>query len=138
MDALQAAVLNHRLDHLDAVITRRREIASRYQQLLSSREEIFVPPCRQEEFNTFHTFVIQCDRRNELQQHLSACGIQTAIHYPKPIHLQPAACELGHKVGDFPVTEELAERILTLPVNQYVSDADVDRIAAEIQQFYAN
>ena len=80
-----------------------------------------MPPCRNEEFNTFHTFVVQVDRRDELQAYLQGRGIKTAIHYPVPIHLQPAARALGHKKGDFPVTERQAERILTLPVNQYMS-----------------
>jgi dTDP-4-amino-4,6-dideoxygalactose transaminase len=94
-----------------------------------------VPPCRNEEFNTFHTFVVQVDRRDELQQYLRERGIKTAIHYPIPIHLQPAARELGHKKGDFPATERQAERILTLPVNQYMSRADVEAVAGEVLAF---
>lgn len=134
MDTLQAAILNYRLDKLPDVIVKRRANAALYQRLLK-HEKIFVPPCRNEEFNTFHTFVIQVDRRDELQQHLKGIGIKTAIHYPIPIHLQPAANGLGHKKGDFPMTERQADRILTLPVNQYMTKSDVETVAAEVMAF---
>ena len=74
------------------------------------------PACLPAEFNTFHTFVVQVGRRDELQTYLAAHGIGTAIHYPVPIHLQPAAADLGYGVGDFPVAEYQASRILSLPV----------------------
>src|SRR5262245_20481323 len=135
MDTLQAAVLNYRLDKLPEVIAKRRANAALYQGLLR-HDRIYVPPCRNEEFNTFHTFVIQVDRRDELQAHLKDRGIKTAIHYPVPIHLQPAARGWGHKPGDFPVTERQAGRILTLPVNQYMSEADVRTVATEVLAFF--
>ena len=134
MDALQAAILNYRLDKLPDVIARRRANAAHYQGLLR-HEQIYVPPCRNDEFNTFHTFVVQVDRRDELQAYLKDRGIKTAIHYPVPIHLQPAAHALGHKKGDFPITERQAERILTLPVNQYMSQGDVEIVAGEVLTF---
>jgi dTDP-4-amino-4,6-dideoxygalactose transaminase len=135
MDVLQAAILDYRLDKLPDVIAKRRENAARYQRLIK-HEKVFVPPCRQDEFNTFHTFVIQVERRDDLQRHLRAIGIKTAIHYPVPIHLQPAAAGLGYRKGDFPVTERQAERILTLPVNQYMSAKDVEAVAGEVLAFY--
>jgi dTDP-4-amino-4,6-dideoxygalactose transaminase len=135
LDVLQAAILDYRLDKLPAVIAARRQNAATYQRLLQ-HDAIFVPPCRQDEFNTFHTFVIQVDRRDELQRHLREIGIKTAIHYPVPIHLQPAAAPLGHGKGDFPVTEQQAERIITLPVNQHMTAADVENVAAEVLAFY--
>lgn len=137
MDTLQAAVLNYRLDKLPDVIAKRRANAALYQKLLH-HERLYVPPCRNEEYNTFHTFVVQVDRRDELQAHLRSIGIKTAIHYPVPIHLQPAAKSLGHKMGDFPMTERQAERILTLPVNQYMSPADVETVAGEVLAFLKN
>ena len=135
MDVLQAAMLDYRLDKLPAVVARRRENAALYQRLIR-HDKVFVPPCRQDEFNTFHTFVIQAERRDELQRHLREIGIKTAIHYPVPIHLQPAAAGLGYKKGDFPVTEDQAEKILTLPVHQFMSANDVETVAAEVLDFY--
>ncbi len=137
MDTLQAAVLNYRLDKLPDVIAKRRANAAMYQKLLN-HERLYVPPCRNEEYNTFHTFVVQVDQRDKLQAHLKNIGIKTAIHYPVPIHLQPAARSLGHRTGDFPMTERQAERILTLPVNQYMSPADVETVAGEVLAFLKN
>ena len=134
MDTLQAAVLNYRLDKLPDVIAKRRANAALYQKLLH-HERMYVPPCRNEEFNTFHTFVVQVDKRDQLQAHLKEIGIKTAIHYPVPIHLQPAARALGHRMGDFPMTERQAERILTLPVNQYMNPSDVETVAREVVAF---
>jgi dTDP-4-amino-4,6-dideoxygalactose transaminase len=137
MDVLQAAILEYRLDKLPEVIAKRRENAALYQRLLK-HDKVFVPPCRQDEFNTFHTFVIQAERRDDLQRHLREIGIKTAIHYPVPIHLQPAAASLGYRKGDFPATEQQAEQILTLPVNQYMRAEDVETVAAEVLDFYRN
>jgi dTDP-4-amino-4,6-dideoxygalactose transaminase len=135
MDVLQAAILEYRLDKLADVIAKRRANAALYQRLIK-HEKVFVPPCRQEEFNTFHTFVIQVERRDELQRHLRGIGIKTAIHYPVPIHLQPAAAGLGYRKGDFPAAEGQADKILTLPVNQHMSAKDVETVAAEVLDFY--
>lgn len=134
MDTIQAAILRFRLKRLDSVTARRRANAKYYQQHLP-HPGIFIPPCRAGEFNTFHTFVIQVDNRDALQNYLLERGIRTTIHYPVPIHLQPAAEKLGHKRGDFPKTEEQAERILTLPVNQFITREEQDAVIAEIHRF---
>jgi dTDP-4-amino-4,6-dideoxygalactose transaminase len=81
--------------------------------------------------------VVQTDRRDDLQQVLAGKGIETAIHYPVPIHLQAAAVHLGHRRGAFPVTERQAQRILTLPVNQFLSDADISYICDGVREFFA-
>jgi dTDP-4-amino-4,6-dideoxygalactose transaminase len=134
MDTIQAAILRFRLKRLDSVTARRRANAKYYQERLP-HPGVFMPPCREEEFNTFHTFVIQVDNRDALQAYLQERGIKTTIHYPVPIHLQPAAKGLGHKQGDFPKTETQAERILTLPVNQFITSEEQDAVIAEIHHF---
>ncbi len=136
MDTIQAAVLNHRLDQLGHVIESRRAAAKRYQHRFAGSEHVFAPSCQPQEFNTFHTFVVQSERRDELQAHLDEAGIRTSIHYPVPIHLQPAAQELGYKPGDFPVAEQQANSILSLPVNPHVSIHDIDTVAATLLGFY--
>jgi dTDP-4-amino-4,6-dideoxygalactose transaminase len=135
MDTLQAAILRFRLGRLDAVSEQRRANAAYYQKNLA-HAQIFMPPCTAEEYNTFHTFVIQVDRRDLLQFYLSQRGIKTAIHYPVPIHLQPAAAKLGYGPGSFPVTERQAQRILTLPVNQFLRRTELDAVIQEIHQFF--
>ncbi|MBM3554767.1 MAG: DegT/DnrJ/EryC1/StrS family aminotransferase [Alphaproteobacteria bacterium] len=136
MDNIQAAVLSLRIDKLDAINRRKREIAARYRELLDP-SRAFIAPCRPIEFNTFQTFVAQLDRRDELHIHLAKRGIQTGIHYPAPIHLQPAARHLGHKVGDFPRAERQAKRILSLPAFPQIGDSDIRRVAEEINAFLA-
>ncbi len=127
MDSIQAAILNYRIDKLDNVTKKRRENAELYYSLLD-HSKIFIPPIRAEEFNTFHTFVIQVNDRDILKEKLLKLGIETGIHYPIPIHLQPAAKNLEYKEGDFLVTENQAKKILTLPVNQYLEREEIEYI----------
>jgi len=133
MDALQAAILRYRLGRLPSIIERRRKNVALYRNLLHSAA--FNPPERSDEFIAYHTFVIQADRRDELKAHLAAHGVETAIHYPVPIHLQPAAAQFGYARGAFPVCERQAERILTLPIHPWLSEVDVAFVARTANQF---
>jgi dTDP-4-amino-4,6-dideoxygalactose transaminase len=81
--------------------------------------------------------VVQTTRRDELQKYLAGRGIETTIHYPVPIHLQPAASSLGHGKGAFPVTERQAGEILTFPINQFLSSADISHVCATVREFFA-
>lgn len=134
MDALQAAILSFRTTELDWVISQRQRNAEQYAQLLNS-EIVFVPKQDASEFNSYHTFVIQVDHRDELREYLKEFGIETGIHYPIPIHLQPASRNLGFPNGSMPVTELQAARILTLPIHQFLSQAQVARVAELVNQF---
>ena len=135
MDTLQAAILRHRLTRLPQISERRRKNASLYGRLLDA-QSVFAPVETPAEYNTYHTYVIQADRRDQLQSYLAQRGIGTAIHYPVPIHLQPAARDLGYRKGQFPAVERQAERILTLPVNQSLTEDDVRYVAANVNQFF--
>ena len=135
MDSLQAAILTMRLERVDSVIDRRRRNAARYRERLDA-EHAFAPPARDDDFDTYHTFVIQVNRRDELKRHLEKCGIGTAIHYPVPIHLQPAAASLGYKKGEFPRAEAQAARILSIPIHQFLEPDDIDYIADTINGFF--
>lgn len=136
MDTLQAAILRMRLPRVAGVIARRRANAARYDAQLD-RAHTFVAADAAGVFNTYHLYVVQVDRRDELQAFLAARGIATKIHYPVPIHLQPAAESLGYKRGSLPVTERQAERILSLPVNQFLAAEDIAYVAAAINEFFA-
>lgn len=135
LDTVQASILRLRLSRLDSVIERRRRNATLYRQALGARH-IYVPPERPDTFDTFHTFVIQADRRDALKTWLADHGIGTAIHYPRPIHLQPAAARLGCQAGDLPATERQATRILSLPVHQFMSEDDVAYVAQWVNAFF--
>lgn len=135
MDTLQAAILLSRLQRLDDVIAVRRRNAEIYRNNLPEAH-VFTPPCHPQEFNTFHTFVVQVDRRDALQTFLADRGIGSAIHYPVPLHLQPAAAYLGYARGAFPVAERQAGRILSLPIHQFLSEGDILDVCAAVHEFY--
>jgi len=136
MDALQAAILNYRLKSVDEVISLRRRNAFLYQDLLDSTN-VFMPNDRDTEFNTYHTFVIQVQQRDELQKHLLSRGIQTAIHYPIPIHLQPAYKKISNgAIEHYKNCEYQAHHILTLPVHQGLKEEDIRYVAKSVNEFF--
>ncbi|MEK7233792.1 MAG: DegT/DnrJ/EryC1/StrS family aminotransferase [Elusimicrobiota bacterium] len=134
LDTLQASILNRRLPSLAKVTRARRRTADLYRKGLAGIVECprDAAGCR----DAYHLFVIQCDRRDELQRFLKANGVSTAVHYPTPIHLQAPARKLGYKKGDFPETERQSARILSLPVHQYLTRAQIGHVIGAIQRFY--
>ncbi len=136
LDTVQAAILLVKLNLLEEWTERRRANAAFYQGALRGIPWLAVPEDRREERAVYHTFVVQADRRDELKEHLAGCGIETAIHYPVPIHLQEAAADLGCPAGSFPVAERQAKRILSLPVHQGLEREDLERIAGAIREFF--
>ena len=134
MDNLQAAILNYRLDKLEEVTQKRRNNAKSYFDRIKN-QHVFIPKEKDSEYNVYHTFVIQTKYRDELKEYLSKNEISSAIHYPVPIHLQPAAKKLGYKLGDFPVTEKQSKEILTLPINQYLTSNELERVISRINNF---
>lgn len=135
MDEIQAAILNYRIKRLDTVINKRRFNADRYRKLLN-KDFVFLPTEEKGNFSSMHTFVIQCDNRDLLATFLAENGVQTAVHYPRPIHLQPAAKYLGYQEGDFPVTEKQANCILTLPIHQNLTEKNIHIISGLINHFF--
>ena len=135
MDNLQAAVLNYRLKNLQKIIEQRRKNVELYDKYLD-KKCVFFPNEKKHEYNSYHTFVIQVDKRDQLKKYLKKNKIMTSIHYPIPIHLQPAAKFLGYKRGSFKNAEIQAKRILTLPINQYLTKLDIERISNKINIFY--
>ena len=135
LDELQAAILNVKFKYLDKWTKRKREIAAFYQKKLSNI--VKVPLDKSNENAVYHTFIIQADKRNQLQKFLLQKGIETKIHYPISIHLQKAAKFLGYKKGDFPKTEEQAEKILSLPIYPELKEEQLELIVDEIRNFYS-
>ncbi len=134
MEGIQGAVLNVKLPHMAAWTARRRAIAHRYHQLLASTPLVLpleAPDCT----SVFHLYVVRHPRRDALKDFLQAKGIGTALHYPKPLHLQKCYAELGHKPGDFPVSERAAGACLSLPVYPQMTDEQVEYVAASIRDF---
>jgi dTDP-4-amino-4,6-dideoxygalactose transaminase len=129
MDGLQAAVLRVKLRHLEGWNQRRRELAARYRFLLEDIPQV-QPVSTHEGGPIYHLFVIECDVRDEIRQRLEAARIATGIHYPIPLHLQPAF--VVDERPSLPVTEKAAGRIVSLPIFPEMTDAEVDCVVTEL------
>lgn len=134
LDTIQASILSVKLQHLDEWSAARRHNAKRYNQLLADSDLILPVEADQTE-PVYHLYVVRTDRRDELQAYLQERGIATVIHYPIPVHMQKAHESLGHKMGDFPLTEEYAEQILSLPMYPELSDEQAQYVAEAIYEF---
>jgi len=137
LDTIQAAMLLVKLKHLDAWTEGRRRNAAFYQKALAGVPALLVPGDQKHEKAVYHTFIVQSERRDELKVFLAARGIDTAIHYPRPIHLQDAAAPLGKPRGSYPVAERQAERILSLPVYPELTREQLEWVAASIRDFHS-
>ena len=135
MDVLQAEILNYKLKNLNKIIKSRRYNFKLYARYLN-KDNVFFPSEKKYQFNTYHTFVVQVEKRDKLQNYLKLNGVDTAIHYPIPIHLQPASKYLNYNIGDFPVAEKQAKNILTLPIHQNLKKKEIIYICKLINKFY--
>ncbi len=135
LDTLHAAVLRVKLRHLDSWSEARRRHAARYSQLLADVPGVTLPGQAADVEPVFHLYVIQVEQRDELRAFLAEQGIATGIHYPAPIHLQPAYRHLGYREGDFPVTEASARRMLSLPMYPELPEEAIQRVVQAIRAF---
>ena len=135
LDALQAAVLDVKLDHLDAWNRARQRNAALYRELLA---DVVTTPAMQpyQTSHVFNQFVIRCTRRDELRAFLAEAGVGTEIYYPLPLHLQPALADYGYKAGEFPVSEHLAKEVLALPIFAELTEEEITTVAGLIREFY--
>lgn len=136
MDTLQAAILNVKLPHLNDWNTARREHAAQYCTGLAGADLVLPsvkPGCQ----HVYHLFVIKHPKRDVLQKFLKEKGIATGVHYPLPLHLQPAYADLKYQEGDFPATERAAKEILSLPMYPEMTSAMVEEVAAAVREFAA-
>ena len=134
LDEVQAALLRVQLRNLDNKIAERRRLAQRYNEMLI--DLVVIPEERDGELHTYQTYMIQAEARDALQVHLRANGVEAITHYPTPLHLQPAAVDLGYKLGSFPVTEQLSHRVLSLPLFPGMTASQQDITVDAITSFY--
>ena len=134
LDELQAAILRIKLKRLDRWIANRRTIASLYDELLPPT--VLTPYAAHIAEHAYHLYVIQTDKRDEMQRKLNAQGIETAIHYPTPIHQQIAYKYLGYNLGAFPHAEAVAKRILSLPMHPYLKLREIEYIADAVREIH--
>ena len=135
LDELQAALLRVKMSKLDEWNERRKHVAAQYLTELEGAGDIRLPRVPSWADPAWHLFVVQHSDRPRLQAHLSAAGVGTLIHYPKPPHLQDAYAELGYGPGAFPIAERMADEVLSLPIGPHLSDADVDFVISQVSSF---
>lgn len=127
LDELQAGLLNVRLSHMEEITKERQELAQRYRENI--RQELLILPRERVDTETvWHQYVIRSERRQELIDYLSQKEIGTIIHYPIPPHLSEAYAYLGHKKGDFPITEEYADTVLSIPMYTGMTEEEQDYV----------
>ena len=137
LDSIQAAVLSVKLKYFDRHIKARQQAAAWYDEHLKNIEEIRLPQRVDYSTHTFHQYTIRTSQRNELQQFLKEKKIPSMVYYPGVIHLQEAYQFLGYKKGDFPVSEHLAETVLSLPMHTELSEEQLQFIIESIQKFFS-
>jgi dTDP-4-amino-4,6-dideoxygalactose transaminase len=137
LDNLQAAVLDVKSPYLDEWNARRRSRAALYDRLLADAPGIVTPYVLAGTKPVYHLYVICVTdgRRDALREYLNAAGVATGLHYPIPVHLQQAYAALGHKRGDFPVSERIAAQGLSLPMYPELSNEQVEYVADKIKEF---
>lgn len=136
LDTVQASVLLTKLQHLDAGNQCRQQIAKLYDSELSAIPELTLPEIGENRTHVYHLYVIKTAYRDELLNHLNQQGIQAGIHYPIPLHLQPAFSYLGYKKGEFPESEMLASQCLSLPICPELKEEEAMEIIATVQKFF--
>ncbi len=136
LDALQAAVLRVKLEHLDGWEARRRENAACYARLLEAVPGLTLPSVAEGNTHVYNQFTVRVSRRDELKEHLADDGIGSAVYYPVPLHLQACFAELGGREGDLPATEALSREVLSLPIYPELGEHRLARVAQSVKGFY--
>jgi len=137
MEEFQGAVLSVKICYLKKWTELRRAIAEKYYRQLGKFDFIMLPKEMSYAKHVYHLFVIQVnDKRDELRKFMSTMHIGTGLHYPIPLHLQPCFKYLGHKRGDFPVTEGLAQKGLSLPMFPELTNVQIEYVATTIKKFF--
>ena len=127
MDGIQGAVLGVKLKHLESWTEARRTRAAAYHRAL--KDTGIVPPVERPGVrHVYHVYVVRASDRDALRARLTDAGVQTGVHYPIPVHLQPAYRDLGYSAGDFPVSERAAGDVLSLPIYPELTDEQTETI----------
>ena len=128
MDGVQGAILGVKLRHLEAWTEARRRNAGEYGRRLAETS-VEVPRERRDVRHVYHLYVVRLQQRDAWRERLTEAGVQTGVHYPIPVHLQPAYRDLGYAAGDFPICEEASREVLSLPMFPELTDAQIAEVA---------
>lgn len=138
MDGIQGAVLGVKLNYLARWTDRRRAIAHRYDTELVGVGDLVLPRESPNTRHVFHVYAVRTKRRAAFQQFLAQHGVSTALHYPIPLHLQEAYLSLGYQTGSFPVSEQVAEEVISLPLYPEMTDNQVGHVIETVKSFFAS
>ena len=136
LDSIQAAILEVKLKYFDNHIKARQNAAKYYDEHLGEIEDIQIPERVEYSTHTFHQYTIKTVKRDELQQFLKSKNVPSMVYYPGVIHLQEAYKFLGYKKGDFPVSENLSETVLSLPMHTELIEEQLEYIIASVKEFF--
>jgi dTDP-4-amino-4,6-dideoxygalactose transaminase len=134
MDGVQGAILRVKLGHLEAWTTARRAHAARYDRLLSG-SAISIPVAPSNAGHVYHIYAARTPHRDQFRAHLEVAGVSTGIHYPVPVHLQPAFRDLGYTRGDFPVSERIGAEEVSLPMFAELTEQQIDTVVNAVRRF---
>ena len=136
LDSIQAVVARHLMAKIESITSSRVSNSHYFDEQIAEISQIVVPVRDPVVYQVFHIYSILCNRRDELQRYLINNGVDAKVHYPTPMHLQPAAAFLNHKLGDFPVAERLARETLSLPVHEFITRTQQAHVVKLIKAFY--
>ncbi len=137
MDTIQAVIANRLINQLENITEKRRAIAHLYDRSFSDLSEFIDIPVRREGvYHVFHIYVLRVKHRDQLFQFLKNKGVEVKIHYPIPMHLQPAAKNLGYKKGTFPMAERHGQEVITLPAHPYLTQEEIHYTIEKVREFY--
>jgi len=132
LDTIQAAILNVKLKYYSKNLILRQEVASKYTKALENKTNLILPFVDENATSAWAQYSIRVKNRDEIQAKLKIQGIPTAVHYPMPLHLQECFKYLGYKKGDFPISEIVSNEIMSLPMNSYVTNEEIDYILGNL------
>jgi dTDP-4-amino-4,6-dideoxygalactose transaminase len=136
LDTVQAVVARHLLQKLEHITASRIARANYFDEKLRGIPQIKIPERESWIKQVYHLYIVRAERRDVLQKFLVSHGVDAKTHYPIPMHLQPAAKELGYKPGDFPACEAIVKSVISLPVHEFITDEQQNRVVALIKEFY--
>ena len=134
LDELQAALLLVKFSHIETIISNRVKIASIYNEKIQNNR-LQKPMTSEYSDHVYHLYVVSTSDRNAFQEYLSENGVQSQIHYPIPPHLSTAYEFMGHSNGDFPITENMANTVVSLPMHEWMTDEEIEYVIKVVNRF---
>ena len=137
LDAIQARVLDIKLDRLEGFNARRTEIAEKYNKAFEQIPGIRIPVIRDGVKTVWHQYAFRCEDKDGMGEHLAALGIGSAAFYPVPLHLQKAFTELGYRPGDLPAAEKITRQTVCLPIFPELTEEEIEAVIEGVRSFNA-